>query len=450
MKVQVENFLSAGMTAVLGLSGGADSMVLLNLLLNAKKKVDFSLVVVHVNHNLRGKESNEDQRFVEEYCKKCGVKLVVFSVDCKKMQSETGKSLEQCARELRYNCFNEELAKHKNSKLFLAHHKNDRAETILLNLVRGSGAKGVIGIKNTDVIARPLLNQSKQDILNFATKNNIPFRTDSTNLQEDATRNFIRLQIMPRLEQVCSKAVDNICNFADKLNQDELFFDSLVPQDKVKIEKDLIKIDNSVFLLEKPLCLRTIFYALRQKDWATDLTSIHYQQIIDLYLKTNGSKIDLPHNLVASKEYNYIVIFKKNQKTIKNDSETMLLQSPIVFREGIFRFFDKTIEVKVKVFDKNQYDVKNKENGLCVDFDKIPLDAVFRTKAPNDKFAKLGSGSKKLNDYLIDKKIAKRLRDEVCVLASKNDILCVLGYDISEKVKVNNTTSKIAIINIKD
>ena len=205
-----------------------------------------------------------------------------------------------------------------------------------------------------------------------------------------------------------------------------------------------------MFLLEKPLCLRTIFYALRQKDWATDLTSIHYQQIIDLYLKINGSKIDLPHNLVASKEYDNIVILKNNKITVKDNGKKTLPQSPIVFREGIFRFFDKTIEVKVKAFDKNQYDVKNKENGLCVDFDKIPPDAVFRIKAPNDKFAKLGSGSKKLNDYLIDKKIAKRLRDEVCVLASKNDILCVLGYDISEKVKVDITTRKIAIINIKD
>ena len=418
---------------IAGISGGADSMVLLWLLNNYRKTIGFKLIAVHINHNLREQESLNDQHLVENFCKKYKITLSFYSVDCKNSK-QSHESIEQCARRLRYDCFNQELKKQKAKYLILAHHKNDNAETILLNLARGTGIRGAMGIKQTNNILRPFLNVSKTEIELFAKENNIPYCLDSTNLDLAYSRNFIRKKIFPLLETKFPKVQDNFCAFAERLKEDEEYFISILPKDKVKIKENEIVIDKSLLKLQKPISIRTLQYALNEKNWLIDFSSTNLLDILNLsYCKTN-TKIDLPNNLIAFVEYNNIIITKKDK--------SWLNKNIIPFKLGDICLLNQSYEIKFV----NDNDVNFDSNKKYLDYDKIPQDAIFRTRREGDKFKKLGSGTKKLNDYFTDKKIPLKDRDKIIVLASKNRILMVLNYDISEDLKIDSFTQKIISI----
>ena len=421
---------------IIGVSGGADSMVLLYALNKLKEERDYKLVCVHVNHNIRKTESTRDAKFVEEFCKQNNIEFILYSVDCLLEQEKTKQSLEEVARNLRYDCFKAELAKNKGAVLALAHHKDDNAETIFMNICRGAGVIGATGIRKQEGIIRPLLDLTKDEIKEIAKKYKIDFVEDSTNNNVEYTRNYVRNKIFPEIEKVFPAVKQNLVNFASVLKEDNEYFESLLPKESVLINPNSIEIEKNALKMPKPIATRLIKFALDKKGWSKDFYKEHYNKIIELASLKNGSKIDLPHKKQAFVEYNNIVITTK--KTEENIKE-------IDFKIGKFNFLNHTVIVKKSSLEKVDYLADNK----FLDLDKIPQNAVIRTRRQGDVFKKLGAGAKKLNDYFTDKKIPLRGRDDVPLLASGNSVLLVLGYDISELVKIDENTENVVMVEYK-
>lgn len=416
---------------LVGVSGGADSMVLLSLLLDLQKSINFYMEVIHVNHNLRAKESDDDQKLVEMYSQKNNLKCIVKSVNVLKNKNDNKQTLEQSARELRYNVINEYKQENKFDYVVIAHNSDDNAETVLMHICRGSGLRGASGIQERNCILRPLLCYSKEQILQYAIVNKIPFRDDSSNKDIKYTRNFIRHEILPKLAEIYPNIKENLIRFAEIASIDNSFIDSVIDYSLIKKEKDCVKLSVDVFSQFETVYSRLIYRVINMLGIYSDIEYKHIGLIKELSTLKNGNYITLPHNLYVYKEYNYLVfsLIKSKVKTIDYKQYSM----------GEIEFLNYKIEIDEVTSD----DVNFGDGALYFDLDSIPSTAIFRTKKDGDIIQRLGTGTKKFSDYLTDKKVPLRLRDSLVVLANNNKILLTIGMDISDDIKITSTTNRI-------
>ena len=400
------------------LSGGKDSICLIDLLLKSAKEKNLTIKAVNIDHSIRGEESVRDSEFVKDYCKKVGVELRFFKVDAVKYSKENGLSVEEGARLLRYNAFETLLKEKFCNVIATAHHLSDNFETVLFNLFRGTSTKGLIGIPDKrDGFIRPLINVTKKEIDDYVLKNNLPFVEDSTNSNTDYTRNYLRCEVIPKILEKFPTAEVSVKRLGEISKEENDFLDELSNSYLEFCDgKYLLPISLSPILLKR--AAKTILYNLGIKK---DYESIHFNDIIKLTSLNNGSKITLPQNVVAVKEYDKLAFYIETEKQICK---------PLNYKVGKFKFLGKSLEIS-----KNPLD-----NALVFDGDKIPNNAVIRTKRDGDIFKKFGGGTKKLKDYLIDKKIPRANREELPLLAVDDKILLIFGVEISDDIKVTETT----------
>ncbi len=432
-----DKFVSKEDKIAVGVSGGADSMVLLWGLLDKQKEIGFDLHVININHHIRGKESDDDSLFVEKFCKDKKIKHTIVDVDVKKLKADQKMTLEESARKARYDAFYKIMKKEKLNKLFLAHHKNDQVETILMHILRGSGISGACGMKDSNVIFRPLLNFDKKQILKIADEHGIKFVNDETNDCNEYSRNYLRNVVIPAIEQKYPKAVDAIFEFGKKCKNVQKYIENNVKNENIEINDGFILLKDVVFQEDSVLIREYIKRIFEMFQVFADVEAKHYEMIVKLSNAKVNTCIDLPHDICAGKTYAGIKFFKKTMKTLVADA------------------FDFSIgEIKVGENKKiicefvEADDVVYGEGVLYADYGKISTDAVWRTRRVGDVFAKLGTGSKKLNDYFTDKKIENLTRDDVFVLATSNQVLVVAGHDVSEKVKIDGETEQIVAIKL--
>ncbi len=422
-----------GETIGVGVSGGADSMVLLHAILSLKESNDLNIIVVHINHQLRGSESDRDEQFVKEFCIKHNLICKCAKVDVKKNKINNKLTEEESARNLRYEVFDNIIKEYNIKKFYLAHHANDQAETILMHIFRGSGSLGAVGMIENGIYKRPMLGFTKDQILNIAKHNNLSYVLDSTNEINICNRNILRNEILPQIEKIYPGATRSIVRFANNLSDDLDYIEKSLPQDLIKVKTDRVGIDLKVFNMHDAISYRLIKKAFNSLNVFHDILSVHIQAIKNLVKLQNGSRIDLPHNIIAAREYSEIVLYKKTNN--KTNKEAAFVEGEIFFNEYI---------INVKEVDFT--DVLYNDGSLYVCADNIH-NAVWRTVKNNDYFCKLGSsGSKKLVDYFTDKKIPLLKRKEIPILVSDSEVLVVAGYDISDKVKVKDKCSKIVRI----
>lgn len=415
-------------------SGGADSMALLHVLNLLAKKLEISLVAVHINHSIR-ENSNLDAKLVMEYCKKNNIKMHCFKIDAVKFSKENKLGLEEGARTLRYGIFDALIQKNIVDKFALAHHKDDQAETILMNMFRGCSVSGFGGMSYVKgVYIRPFLNITKTQILQFNKQEKIDFVTDETNVDNSYNRNFVRNVLLPQITSRWPSAVDFICNLAKDCVADDNFIQKQINIDGVLFDDELAKIPVSYFLQHDSVVYRIIMLTLKKIGITKDIERKHLEMVKKLALDAqNGKKINLPLNLTVVKEYDYI--------TFKN-TESQNKQIKMPFKVGKYEV-ENFGEFEVRIVEKESFLKQN--NMLYFDFDKVPQKSFWRFRQDGDIFEKFGGKTKKLKSFLIDKKIPKRKRETVPCLANKNEILLVLGEEISEKIKVDEKTKNIAV-----
>ena len=429
MLEEVKKCINASDKIVVGVSGGADSMVLLNLILQANKTLPFTLQVLHIEHGIREAESVADAKFVENYCKQNSIACEVINVNVPKLAKQNKQTLEQCARNVRYQQFEKYI--NNGYKVFLAHNKNDQAETVLMHIFRGSGLDGAKGIVSRDNIFRPLLQFTKQQILEYAAKKRIKYVEDSTNACCDYTRNFLRNHILPQIEQKYPSVVENISKFAEVCAQTENFINQQICPDWIYKKNDTVYIDNVVFAQHKVVIAKVIKMAYNMCGQWADLESKHIVSICDFVQNCkNGAILNLPHNIMAELRQNSVLFYTQKKK--ENITYTFML--------------GKNQLPNGKIIEANiiNEDIVFGGGNYYADYHKIPQNAVWRTRKQGDVFQKLGShGKKSLNDYFTDKKLSLPERDNAVLLVSDNNVLIVLGYDISDNIKIDSDTLDI-------
>ncbi len=435
--VKQDKLITNGDIIGVACSGGMDSMCLLHYLNVNKEKFGCKVVAINVNHNLR-QNSLRDSNFVMSYCEDHNIPYEYTSLDIKSICEKKKLTVEQGAREGRYAFFKELLKKKKVTKIALGHHVSDQAETILLNLFRGSGITGARGMDTMrdNVFIRPLLTTSKAEIQKYIIDNEIPFVTDETNAETDASRNYLRNVVMPMIRDRWPSFENSLGNFSKACKIDDEYINTTISKNAVTLEDGgICKISLAYISYPLPIIYRILRKAFREIGVFADIETKHLNIIISLGLEAeNGSKINLPHNVTVLKEYGYLTITNKNYnpEPIKISIKKGITDIP---RFGVIEMLQ----------------TRNLELGKfthLVDYNSIPKSAYWRFRQDGDVFEKFGGGTKSLNDYFINKKVPSRLRAITPVLAYKNEILVIAGIEISNKVKITSDTKTAYGINV--
>ncbi len=430
MNVNLSNLINKGETVAVALSGGSDSMSLLYYMLSQAEKFPFNVVAINVEHGIRGKESILDSEFVASQCKALSVPLITYSVNCIKESKKQKLSIEQVARKLRYDCFYDALSQGKCDKIATAHHLDDNVESVLFNLFRGTGIKGLSGIKENheNKIIRPFLSVKKAEIMKYVEENKISYVTDSTNFSDEYTRNYLRLNIIPKIREIFPEFEQSVNTLSKIAVREDEYMEKQANSAIVEGESTIsISVDTP-----KAIFYRAVIIILKKLGLEKDWESVHADAVYSLVNNQNASKACLPKDIIAIREYERIVFFKKEEKE----------KIALPFSVGQFYFNDKIISI-------NQTASLNLKNGFFGDLDKIPASAVIRNKEEGDQFTKFGGGTKNLSDFLTDKKIPLRERYNIPVLAHGKEILCIFGVAISNKIKVDDNTKQILQFVIK-
>lgn len=427
------NLIKDGDGVGVAVSGGADSVVLLDILTRLQQKINFRLVAIHINHNIRGSEADRDCEFVENLAKNLGVEFVLRQVYAVEYANENKLTIEESARVLRYQALNSVAEEYNLNKIAVAHNEDDQAETILMHLCRGAGLDGVKGMAyQSGKIIRPLLNESKKEIEEYAKEAGLKFVFDSTNGDINYSRNYIRNIVFPKIEKIYPSAKQNLCKFALKAREADEFIDCHLVDGLIQ-NGGSVTIKNEVLASESFAVKRFIKRALSRLNAVVDMEEKHINKILELANLQVGKKIILPHGVVAQKTYQGIMLSK--------DGKIEFSPRKFCVPE---KFETELGELSVKVSDTQGYDA----GKLKVDYNKVPSNAVWRKIEAGDKFKKFAGGTKSVGRFLTDKKIDSALREKIVVLASGNEVLIIPNVEISDLLKIDANTKTIAEVEL--
>lgn len=413
--VEKYNMLSKGDRVLIGVSGGADSIALLEFFVSVKEKYDLDICVAHIEHGIRGEDSINDAEFVENYCKKLGVKFYLKTIDAPNLAKKAKMGVEEYSRMARYDFFNTIEC----DKIATAHNLTDNIETLLFRLARGTGLKGACSIPAVrGKIIRPFIEVSSSEIRKWCNDNNIPYRVDCTNSDSAYSRNLIRLEILPLFEKLNANYQDNIDDFISDVNEDYSFIDNYVKSIYPKIVKDneidLPKLNE----LDLPIKKRILIVFFNENGYS--LNRIHLQSVIDITLKSGKSQIK--ENVFAISAKGKIRLAKFNDLNKKDKFVTKIL--------NIDEFKDKNID-------------------FYCDCDKIVGNITIRARQAGDKIKPAGRNvSKTLKKLFNESAYPIEKRDENIVVCDDFGIVGVIGLCADERVKVDCNTAKILTIKL--
>ena len=443
-----KELFARGDRVVVGLSGGADSVCLFLVLLALAKEWELTLFPVHVNHNLRGEEARRDQKFCEELCRQYQLELQVVSVQVAELAREQGISVEEAGRKARYEAFAEEKQQKGCHKIAVAHHMDDQAETVLFQMFRGSRLKGLAGMeaKNGDLI-RPLLCVTREEIEQYLAEKNQSFCIDSTNLEEEYTRNKIRHRIMPEAKTICSGAVEHITGLAEYAGRVEellvsltetLYAECATTDGRGTVSLKIEPLVRAEQLLAERVVYRALCEAYGRKK---DITSGFVTDCMELLHKQSGRYLTLPEGMTVRKSFDRICIGKEEQR------EEFC---PVEIREFPYVVYLPQIEKNLAFSIKKRENLpENIPKSTCTkwfDYDKISKVISVRLPEAEDEMVVYTDGRKKaLADVFAGAKIAKEIRQGYPVLAQGNQVLWIPGIRGSEGYRITKDTKQVLI-----
>lgn len=414
-------------------SGGVDSVVLADLL----HKAGYAIELAHCNFQLRGQEAKDDTTFCESYSKSINAPFHIIYFDTKTYASEHKLSIQMAARELRYNWFKTLKTEHGFDYILTAHHANDNVETLFVNLIRGTGIKGLQGIpeKQNDMV-RPLLFATKNEIREYAEKQNLSFREDSSNQEVKYKRNFIRHQIVPELKKLNPAIEETIhasIQFFKQSSEIITEYAQLKFQSICKEENNWLYIDIQLLQLEKQK-ETLLFEWLYNKQFKTS----QIQQLIEaLHTEVRVGKLfsSATHQLVIDRKYMIVKALNKEEEikefTITSISDTTHLPIHLSFEETRNVSFSK------------------KSNEISIPYSTNLFPLKLRRWKQGDKFKPFGmDGFKKLSDFFKDQKLSLFEKENVWILENKEHIIWVIGYRMDDRCMVIEGTEKILKISI--
>lgn len=448
--------LKRGSDVILGVSGGSDSVALLLIFLALKSFLNINITLFHVEHGIRGKESIRDAEFTKDLAKKYNIDYEIVHVDALAYKKEHGMSEEEAARNLRYNAFKEKGKKllYDNKKVYIAvaHHKEDNVETVLLQLIRGTGLRGISGMKaKRDNIIRPLLCLSKDEILNYLRDKGQDYKEDSTNKDDRFNRNKIRHKILPILTEINDKAIDHILNTAEKVSEAEEYFSNKAISFIEKNMKDK-KINVKALLKEDKIIQEYIILNfLRQGiTHGKDISKKQIDAAMSLIEKENGKSINLSGNLILVKANDEIYLKKKKEiDELNSASEEIKIKPLKIGEEETLNYLG--YEIKLKCLNVLNIDFIHKNRYTeYLDYDVIKHNLYLRTGRKGDYFfIDKDKHTQTLKKYFVNEKVDRFKRHTIPLLASEKRVNYIIGYRICESVKITEKTETVLKITVR-
>lgn len=430
MKEQIQQYiiqhqlLSGEKPVVVGISGGADSVALLHILVS----LGYKCIAAHCNFNLRGDESFRDEQFTIDFTKRLQVPLCKISFETNKYAQENRLSVEMAARELRYRWFEELLNTYDADAVAVAHHRDDSVETLLINLTSGSGLTGLTGIKpkNGNVV-RPLLCVSREDIYAYIENNGLEYVTDSSNSSDIYTRNFIRLKVIPLLEEINPSVKASLARTANHLYDASLIYNhSIEEARKVIIQNNRLSISA---LLSFPAPATILYEMLKPYGFSRTVC----ESIFTVLDKDSGK-----------------IFYSSTHRLLKDRSDLLIdVLSGEDNRAYLINLEDDNVDLPVElkpeiVVIKEDYQIEKDKKFAYFDFDKLSFPLVLRHWQEGDWFVPFGmKGKKKISDYFSDKKFSLFDKEKTWLLCSGQDVIWIVGERTDNRYRIEKTTKRV-------
>ncbi len=433
-------------TVIIGVSGGMDSMCLLNVLYQLKSWYVIRMHAVHIHHGIRGKDADEDARFVSKFCKRLHIPCDIFYFNVKEEAAVHKVSEEEMGRNIRYKMFDKVSQQYLRPKIAVAHHENDVAETILFNLMRGTGLKGMSGIRAVrGNVVRPLIECSRKEIESYCCNKKIPYREDYTNTVNIYSRNKIRNHLIPYIEEnFNANWISTISQTARIIRDEDEYLGSIANTYKnqcvsVNDMNDYL-IDLDKFRpLDSVIKKRIIRKVLVDMEVGLkDFEHKHIESIIKLEEKKVSKLIHLPKGMSAKRDYTHIIIMPKRDRvsSLTSFKYTVDIPSNLYLKELNETISFKLMDKKSDAFPKKMY-------TKWFDYDKIENNLEVRTRMAGDFIYLKDTGKKKLKDYFIDAKIPRDIRGAIPLLTDGSNVIWIVGYRMNEYYKISKSTYKI-------
>lgn len=451
--INKNDLIFRGSHVIVGLSGGTDSVCLFRMLIELREELGISVSAIHIHHGIREVTADRDAEFVRELCEKESVPLTLIHEDIPAKVLQTGESIEECARRVRYEHFDREVKKYENSVVAVAHHIDDQAETVLFRMIRGTGIKGLKAMRGRNgYIIRPLLCLTREEILDYINYNGIDYCIDETNEDTEYSRNGIRHLVMPELDRICHQASRHISEIADEAAKidgyldkkaSELYKEAIIEDaGKKRMLSVRILTDNDEVIITRTI--RMMIGNMTQS--LKDVTREHVDSVMSLLYKEKSSMVYLPKELTVLKEGDSLIFTVGNNE--KKCAKDICIGINI---PGVTKIDEeKSIECEIQDNEPGIMPPRNLYTKW-IDCDKIKPDLCIRTRREGDYLVADAKGShKSISRYMIDEKIPRSLRDNVLLLASGSEVYWVIGYRISESVKITDETTKVAKITIRE
>lgn len=442
-------------TVLIGVSGGPDSIALLHILWRLKQEYSLKLHVAHLNHMFRGDEARADAEFVRQLCQRLEVPCTLGEENVPAFVAKNRMSAEEGARYLRYRFFSQLATKIHATKIGLGHHADDQAETILLNLLRGSGLKGLAGMKpKRNMYIRPLLGVTRAEIEEYLEINNLPSRIDSSNLEPIYTRNEIRLKLIPLLkDRYNPNLVNNLNQLSEILRPEDDYLERITNETfkaYVNVQGNQLSISKKTFM-ELPLALRRRLLRLMFQTLAGREANLTFKTVVRMEKFLEQANYDknlgLPLEIVLKNKLGIIILSKPQAFNVQEE-----FNMPLEVPGSVVLPNNSYLTAKVLLSPEEwQYYRKADFNEAYLDWDLIKLPLTVRNRKPGDAFFPLGLNcKKKVKDFFIDQKIPLWERNFIpLVTDSESRIIWVGGCRIDERVKISSATKRVLYLSMQ-
>lgn len=434
-----KQLFAAGAKLLLAVSGGSDSLGLLCLFSRLRLQRPLTLLCCHVNHGLRGEHSDKDEALVKEICLKLNVPVI-----CRRIKLEDGGDLENRAREARFEVLYHLLDIYNFDYIVLGHQKEDQAETILMNMFRGTGINGMAGIRiKQDRLLHPLLDFGREELQAIVTECGFAWATDATNEDTSFKRNHLRQELIPYLQaNFAPDLLDKLSHLASVMDDADDYFkrQAATRFKKRRIEKEPGLISFEIKGLKR-LSDTELYYFFKHCYTEVcgeemDFFSSHFMAVKALMEGGGSARLHLSNEVIAYREYGYLS-FSWGELETPELQEQSVEEDRVWAVFGNYRFQFKNLKLLPKGYEPS-------ETNVILDADDITWPLTIRSREPGDRFIPSGmSNHKKLKDFFIDAKVPQRQRDQVPIIADGNRILWVVGYRVDERALPKESSAKL-------
>lgn len=441
--ISEHKLLEKGDSVLVALSGGPDSVALLHILTGLKRKYQLKLQAVYINHNIRKRAAKKEERFCRELCDRLKVDFHIVSEDVPALAKKKRQGIEEAARDFRYQTFEDLAVRLSIDKVALGHHLDDRAETVLFRVIRGTGMTGLKGMPvRREKFIRPLFDVTKDEILAYLRQRRLSYCLDQSNMSVDYDRNFIRNRLLAEIRRHLNPAVDRaLINLSETAGEDETFLDEYVAgRLKRSIRKTVggkIELDLNRFnRYDKWFRRRLLRYCLTELSASGLAPDRAVVERLDEFCRSGGKSLSVPEKLQAVLADNKLVMVRRGSRGYTQPLEV----------GSVCRLTTLGLDIRMSVYNNRRESPggRRRARSVMLNYDAVKPPLIVRNIRPGDRFRPLGlRGTKKVGDYLTDRKVPRVYRDEIPVVCDDGGIIWLVGYEIADRVKIDESTRKV-------